>query len=85
MSDTKKFDIYTQKESKGSLSFRIKKAEHDLNKFTELNFLTQIFGLGKDGYNKLDKEYFEYDLNRSYILEAHNGYVMIIVEREFLD
>jgi len=88
LSDTKDFDFYSHKKKQGSMKFRAEKWGEDFKKFRYLSLSVQGFGLGPKKYSEISKkEYrnagkFAGDFKRQ--LAAHNGYLIILVERGVL-
>ena len=62
----------------GTTEWRLKRTQLGLSKFSKLNLKTQLFGIGEGGYE--DKNFGE-DFSFGYALDAHNGYVLLLVER----
>lgn len=75
----KKFDIYTGESIETSSEFRMEKATTDINNFFSKDLFTQMFGYGRGGYKYIGQRIFQENDN-SYILGAHNGYVVLLVE-----
>src|SRR3989339_884152 len=69
------------KEKPRNTEWRYKRSMKDLAKYSHLDLKTQLFGLGQGGYviNNFAEDYF-------YVhpISAHNGYVLILVERGIL-
>jgi hypothetical protein len=76
---TKKFDAYLGTAQEDNLTFRLEKARIDIDKFFSQEFFTQLFGYGKGGYKYIGQKIFQ-DYDNAYILGAHNGYIVILVE-----
>jgi hypothetical protein len=82
------YDKYSGKEIEGSMKFRAKKWSEDFNKFQNFSLLVQSFGLGPKGYSKISKK--EYRTRGKFAgnvrrqLAAHNGYLLLLVERGIL-
>ncbi|MCP5064116.1 MAG: hypothetical protein GY936_16875 [Ignavibacteriae bacterium] len=88
LSDTKDFDIYSHKKKQGSMKFRAEKWGEDFNKFRYLSLSVQGFGLGPKKYSEISKKEYKnagkYAGNFRRQLAAHNGYLIILVERGVL-
>lgn len=77
---TSKFRGNSQYLKQGSASWRFNKALRDLEKYTSLPLLPQLFGYGFNGYfNVGEKEFDRYDQKIQII--SHNGLVTLIIER----
>ena len=74
--DVKQFDELSGKEIQGTMTWRYLKALDDIQKFENQSFDIEIFGLGVEGYmrTKFGGDYYN----------AHNGYVLILIERGIL-
>ncbi len=83
-SKQKFYDKYSNNSKEGSINFRIRKAKHDLDKFTDRDFIDQMFGLGDNGYKEIGQKRFIENGKYSYLLDAHNGLTMILVETGFV-
>ena len=84
LSDSKQFDIYSQKKREGSIKFRAEKWEEDFNKYTDLDFTIQLFGIGVNKYHKISEKRWGVWDNFKGTYAAHNGYLIILVERGIL-
>jgi len=62
----------------GTSEWRYYRTLRGLTKYSGLNLKTQLFGLGIGGY---EIKNFGEDYNRGYTLNAHNGYLLILIER----
>ena len=62
----------------GNSEWRYDRSMKALVKYSGLNLKTELFGLGIGGY---ENNNFGEDYNRSYTLNAHNGYILILIER----
>ena len=71
--DENRYDKLSGKEIEGTMTWRYLRSAQDLKKFSTLNLDKQIFGIGVDEYTKTR---FGGD-----IFGAHNGYVLVLVER----
>ena len=65
-------------EKKSNTEWRYNRSMKDLAKYSRLNLKTQLFGLGTGGYIN---ENFGDDFFADQQFDAHNGYVLILVER----
>jgi hypothetical protein len=82
-SGSKEFDIYTGESRETSTSFRWEKVSSDVNRFFTKDVVTQVFGYGKGGYKYFGQRIFQ-DYDKSYVLDPHNGYILILVEKGIL-
>ncbi len=76
---TQKYDIYSGERRETSATFRMGKATTDLKRFFSKDLITQLFGYGSGGYKHFGQRIFQ-DEDNSYVLDPHNGYVMLLVE-----
>ena len=66
------------KAKEGTSEWRYNRSMKDLAKYSRLDLKTQLFGIGVGGYTEQN---FGEDFLIGYALGAHNGYVLILVER----
>ncbi len=66
--------VYTVDVKYGTMSQRYEKSSEDINNFLKSSFVDQTFGLGEDGYifTKFSSDNWG---------NAHNGYVLLLIER----
>ena len=69
--------VYSVDVKYGTMSQRYEKSSEDINNFLKSSFLDQTFGLGEDGYifTKFSSDDWR---------NAHNGYVLLLIERGIL-
>ena len=78
--NVKEFDEYSGKEKEGTMTWRYFRSLDDLNRYSNLSIDKKMFGIGIGGYEKTN---FAHDYMGS-VLNAHNGYVLLLVERGLL-
>jgi len=78
------FDIYSGKKIQGSMTFRAAKWHEDFNKFKDFSLSIQMFGVGPHKYLTIARKEYRNEGNLRRQLEAHNGYLIILVERGIL-
>ena len=66
------------KAEEGTSEWRYYRTMKGLAKYSGLNLKTQLFGIGMGGYQNKN---FGEDYSRGYTLNAHNGYLLILIER----
>jgi len=75
--EKKVFDEYGDAKVRNS-EWRYNRSMKGLAKYSRLNLKIQMFGLGIGGY---ENKNFGEDYSRGYTLGAHNGYLLILIER----
>ena len=66
-----------------TINWRINKAIRDINEFSKLNFVQQLFGFGYNGYYKIGEVGFD-PWGFQYQIASHNGIATIVIERGIL-
>ena len=78
-SDVNVYNDDSGKEKEGTMTWRYLRSMSDLQRYSTLRTDQKIFGIGIGGYERTN---FAHDVD--YALNAHNGYVLLLIERGFL-
>ena len=77
--DVNVYNDYNNEEKEGTMTWRYLRSMNDLQRFSKQSTDKKIFGIGIGGYERTN---FAHDPD--YALNAHNGYVLLLIERGIL-